>query len=71
MAIQACMKLSVDEFCARIARLSGTVEIVVHPAPRHDADFPADWHYGIAPRRAETQFLIRAIDQLREMGITV
>ena len=70
-AIQACMKLSVEDFCARIARLRGTVEIVVHPAPRHDADFPADWHYGTAPRHAETQFLIRAVDRLREMGFTV
>ena len=49
--------------------LSGTVEIVVHPAPRRDPDFPADWHYGIAPRRAETQFLIQAVDRLREMGV--
>ena len=68
-AVQANMKLSVADFCARIARLSGTIEIVVHPAPRHDPDFPADWHYGITPRRAETQFLIQAVDRLRDMGI--
>jgi len=68
-AIQACMSLSVDEFCKRISRLRGTVEIVVHPAPRHDPDFPADWHYGTAPRRAETQYLINAVDRLREMGV--
>ena len=68
-AIQANMKLSVADFCARIARLSGTIEVVVHPAPRHDPDFPADWHYGIAPRRAETQFLIQAVDRLRDMGV--
>ena len=69
LAIQACMKLSVADFCARIARLGGTIEIVVHPAPRHDPDFPADWHYGIAPRRAETQFLIQAVDRLHDLGI--
>ncbi|MDE2777551.1 MAG: ChbG/HpnK family deacetylase [Chloroflexota bacterium] len=69
MAIQACMNLSVADFCARITRLSGTIEIVVHPAPRDDPDFPADWHYGIAPRRAETRFLIQAIDRLRDLGI--
>ncbi len=68
-AIQAGMKQSVDDFCARIAGLSGTVEIVVHPAPRQDPDFPADWHYGLAPRQAETQFLIQAVDQLRGMGV--
>ena len=70
-AIQAGMKLSVEDFCARITRLSGTVELVVHPAPRHDADFPADWHYGTAPRHVETQFLIRAVDRLREMGLSI
>ena len=68
-AVQACMSLSVDAFCKRISRLSGTVEIVVHPAPRQDPDFPADWHYGTAPRHAETQFLIKAVERLREMGI--
>ena len=68
-AIQSCMKLPVDEFCARIAGLRGTVEIVVHPAPLQDADFPADWHYGTAPRHGETQYLIQAVDCLREMGV--
>lgn len=68
-AIQSSMKQPVAEFCSRIARLSGTVEIVVHPAPRHDPDFPADWHYGTAPRQAETQYLIQAVDRLREMGV--
>lgn len=70
-AIQPSMKRPVAEFCARIARLSGTVEIVVHPAPRQDPDFPADWHYGTAPRHAETQFLIQAVDRLRELGARV
>lgn len=68
-AIQAHLNHSVADFCARIARLSGVIEIVVHPAPRHDPDFPSDWHYGLAPRRAETQFLIEAVDRLRDMGI--
>lgn len=70
-AIQSCMSRSVDDFCARIARLNGIVEIVVHPAPPHDPDFPADWHYGPAPRHAETQFLLHAVDRLREMGVAV
>ena len=70
-AIQANMKRSVEDFCARLARLNGTVEIVVHPAPRRDPDFPADWHYGLAPRRAETQFLIQAVDRLQELGIEI
>lgn len=68
-AIQTSMKRSVADFCARVSRLSGIVEIVVHPAPRHDPDFPADWHYGLAPRNAETQFLMQAVDRLRDMGI--
>ena len=68
-AIQANMKLSVADFCARITCLSGTVEIVVHPAPRRDPDFPADWHYGLKPRHTETQFLIQAVDRLRDMGL--
>ena len=67
-AIQGGMKLPVEDFCARIQGLSGAVEIVVHPAPQRDLDFPADWHYGLAPRRAETRFLIQAVDRLREMG---
>ncbi len=69
-AIQACMSLSIDDYCARIARLTGTVEIIVHPSPARDPDFPSDMHYGPAQRYAETQYLIRAIDRLRELGIT-
>ena len=68
-AIQPSLSRPVDEFCARIARLDGTVEIVVHPAPPQDPDFPADWHYDTTPRQAETQFLIQAVDRLREMGV--
>ncbi|MCY3864119.1 MAG: ChbG/HpnK family deacetylase, partial [Chloroflexi bacterium] len=68
-AIQGGMKQSVEDFCARIQSLSGTVEIVVHAAPRRDPDFPADWHYGVEPRRAETQYLIQAVDRLREMDV--
>ena len=70
-AIQACMSLSVEEFCKRLTRLSGTVEIVVHPSPASDPDFPATWHYGLAPRHAETQYLIQAVDRLRELGVAI
>lgn len=69
-AIQACMSLSIDDFCARIARLTGAVEIIAHPSPARDPDFPADMHYGPPQRYAETQYLITAIDRLRELGIT-
>ncbi|MCY3779448.1 MAG: ChbG/HpnK family deacetylase [Chloroflexi bacterium] len=69
-AIQACMSLSIEEYCARIARLTGIVEIVAHPAPARDPDFPSDMHYGPPQRYAETQYLIRAVDRLRQLGIT-
>ncbi len=69
-AIQACMSLPVDDYCARIARLSGAVEIIVHPSPARDPDFPADMRYGPAQRYSETQYLIRAVDRLRQLGIT-
>ena len=68
-AIQACMSLSVEDYCARIARLTGAVEIIAHPSPARDADFPSDMHYGTRQRYAETQYLIRVIDRLRELGI--
>ena len=70
-AIQGCISQPVEKFCARVTRLDGTVEIVVHPASRQDPDFPADWHYGIAPRRAETEYLVRAVDRLRELGAAI
>lgn len=70
-AVQACSSLPVEKFCARIMRLDGTVEIVIHPAARRDPDFPADWHYGIAPRQAEIQYLVRAVNRLRDLGIAV
>lgn len=67
--IQGWMKRAPAEFARRIARLDGTIEIVVHPAPAEtDADFPSDMEYGPAPRYAEAQFLVCAIDQLRELG---
>ena len=69
-AIQACMSHSIDDYCARIARLNGTVEIIAHPSPARDPDFPSDMHYGPAQRYAETQYLLRVIDRLRELGIT-
>ena len=68
-AIQASMSLPVEEFCARIARLEGTVEIVVHPAPAVDPGFPASMDYGPAPRHAELQYLIKAVDRLRGLGL--
>ncbi|MCY3833085.1 MAG: ChbG/HpnK family deacetylase [Chloroflexi bacterium] len=70
-AIQACLSQPVEKFCARVMRLSGTVEIVVHPAAPRDPDFPADWHYGITPRQAEIQYLVRAVNRLRELGVDI
>ncbi len=69
-AIQACMSLPLDEYCARLARLSGTVEVIAHPSPPRDPDFPTDMHYGVRPRYAETQVLIGLVDGLRRLGIT-
>ncbi|MCY4146318.1 MAG: ChbG/HpnK family deacetylase [Chloroflexi bacterium] len=69
-AVQRWMKRAPAEFARRIARLDGTIEIVVHPAPAEtDADFPADMEYGPAPRYAEAQFLVKAIDHMRKLGI--
>lgn len=68
-AIQSHVSRPVDDFCARIAGLEGTVEIVVHPSPPRDPDFPADMRYGPRQRYTETEFLIRALDRLRELGI--
>ena len=65
--IQGWMKRPPQEFAERVARLDGRVEVVVHPAPAQDPDFPADMEYGPGPRHAETQYLIRAIDALREL----
>lgn len=69
-AIQANLSRPVDEYCARFVNLQGTVEVISHPSPPRDADFPADMRYGPPQRYAETQYLIRVIDRLRELGIT-
>ena len=68
-AIQSHVGRPVDDFCARIAGLPGTVEIIVHPSPARDPDFPSDMHYGPRQRYIETQYLISAVDRLRELGI--
>lgn len=68
-AIQSHVTRPVDEFCARIAALEGTVEIVAHPSPARDPDFPVDMRYGPRQRYIETQYLICAVDRLRAMGI--
>ena len=68
-AIQSQVRRPVEEFCDRIAGLEGTVEIVVHPSPPRDPDFPTDMHYGPRQRYLETEFLLRAVDRLRELGI--
>ena len=68
-ALQANMSHPVDAYCARIARLTGTVEIIAHPSPARDPDFPSDMHYGPTPRFAESQYLIRVVDRLRQLGI--
>lgn len=68
-AIQANLSRPVEDFCARIAGLPGTVEIIAHPAPARDPDFPADMRYGPRQRDAETQYLMRAVDRLRQLGI--
>jgi len=68
-AIQSQVSRPLEEFCARIAGLEGTVEIVAHPSPPRDPDFPVDMHYGPRQRYAETQYLIRAVDRLRQLGI--
>ena len=53
------------EFADRVASLPGTVEIVAHPGLANDPDFPMSLSYGPAPRYAETQYLIEALDLLR------
>ncbi len=68
--VQSWMKRPPAEFAQRVARLEGTLEIVAHPSPAKDPDFPAGMDYGPRARFAETQYLIRAIDCLRERGIT-
>ena len=45
------------------------VEIVVHPSPPRDPDFPSDMHYGPRQRYIETEYLMRALDRLRALGI--
>ena len=67
--VQAWMRRPPEELAQTVARLSGTVEIVVHPAPRQDPDFPAEMEYGPAPRQSEVQYLLRVIDRLRDLGV--
>ena len=69
--IQGWLKRPSVQFAQRVARLSGTVEIVAHPAPSQDPDFPAEMDYGTAPRHAEAQYLVRAIDQLQALGVNL
>ena len=71
VAIQAWMKRPAQEFAERIAHLDGTVEIVVHPGPAPDPDFPAAVNHGPAPRNRETAYLILAMDALRRRGVTL
>ena len=68
-AIQSWMKAPVPDFVKRVASLRGTVEIVAHPGPRRDPGFPPGMDYGPAPRYQETQYLIEAIELLRQRGI--
>ena len=68
--VQSWLKRPPDEFSEKVARLNGTLEIVAHPAPRHDPHFPAGVEYGPAPRHAESQFLARAVDRLRALGVS-
>ena len=68
-AIQAWMSRPVEEFVSRVAGQDGLVEIVVHPSPARDPDFPISMDYGPAPRYAETQYLILALDRLRDLGV--
>ena len=67
--IQGWMKQPPAEFARRVSQLEGSLEIVAHPAPASDPGFPADMDYGPAPRHAETQYLIRAIDALRDLNV--
>ena len=69
-AIQANISRPVEEFCESLAGLRGTVEIVAHPGPARAPGVPAEMNYGPRERFAETQYLIRAIDCLRDRGIT-
>ena len=68
-ALQANMSRPVKDFSARLARLTGTIEVVVHPAPARDHDFPPTMDYGPAARHAETQYLIKLVDHLRTLGL--
>ncbi len=69
-AIQAWMSRPVQDFAERVAALSGTIEIVVHPGPADDPDFPPGVEHGPAQRHRETVFLIAAVEALRRRGIT-
>lgn len=67
--IQSWISRSPAEFAERVAALPGTVEVVAHPGPASDPDFPINLDYGPAPRYGETQFLIEALDLLQKQGI--
>lgn len=69
--IQGWMKRPPTELARQVARLDGTIEIVAHPAPARDPDFPDDIDYGVSERHAETQRLIQVVDCLRAQGITL
>ena len=68
--LQGWIAHSPAAFAERVAGLPGRVEIVVHPGLAHDPDFPASQPYGPAPRQAETQFLLAALDLLKQRGVT-
>lgn len=68
-AIQANKSSALEGYCQSISQLEGVVELVAHPAPAQDRDFPADIGYGVAERHAETQRLIEVVDRLRALGV--
>ncbi len=68
IAIQAVMSQPVEDFCQAVMGLEGTLEIVVHPSPAADPDFPAGVEYDTAARLAEAEYLIKVVDRLRLLG---
>lgn len=67
--IQGWISRSPAEFADRVASLPGSVEIVAHPGPPKDPDFPMSLSYGPAPRYAESQYLIEALELLGKQGL--